>query len=325
MKDALLAVPGVRSVAATSRLPMQGMSLGSALFIEGKSTPGEQGPDVEYRVVTDNYFDTMGIPLRAGRQFDEHDDSHAGDVLLINQTMARRFWPGESPVGKRIKLGPSPERLPWITIVGVVGDIRHFGLDADPRPEVYRPYAANPLSAPILAIRTDGDPAALAETLAARVRSVNPGAPAYHVSSMQELVDQSTVQRRFVMWMLTAFSVAALLLAAIGIYGSMSQAVAQRRQEIGLRMALGASPMAALRLVLRQGVALTLAGIVCGAVAAAGLTRLMAKMLFEVQPLDPVAFAGAVLVLASFALLASYLPARRATRVDPLETLRLDA
>jgi len=322
LHDSLMSVPGVQSVAAASRLPMQGMNLGSSLFIEGKSTPGEQGPDVEYRVVTNNYFATMGIPLRAGRLFDEHDDAQPDGVLLINQTMARRFWPGESPVGKRIKLGPTPEKQSWITIVGVVGDLRHFGLDAEPRPEIYRPYALNPLSSPILAIRMAVDPATLAKTLAARVRAMGPQVPAYNVSTLQDLVDRSTTQRRFVMWMLTVFSLAALLLAGVGIYGAMSQAVAQRTQEIGLRMALGASPSATVRLVLRQGLGLALSGIVIGAASAAGLTRLMGKMLFEVHPLDPMAFAGAALVLAGFAFVASYVPARRATRVDPLETLR---
>jgi putative ABC transport system permease protein len=302
---------------------MQGMSLGSALFIEGKSTPGEQGPDVEYRVVTDNYFATMGIPLRSGRIFDDHD-AHPESVLAINQTMAQRFWPGESPLGKRIKLGPSPETKPWITIVGVVGDIRHFGLDAEPRPEIYRPFAYNPLGAPILAIRTAGDPVALAETLAARVRSVSEEAPAYHVSSMQDLVDRSTMQRRFAMWMLTVFSLAALVLAAVGIYGTMSQAVAQRTQEIGLRMALGSSPGEAMALVFRDGMKLAALGIAIGTVGAAALTHLMRKLLFEVQPLDPVAFAFAAAVLAAFAALACYVPARRATRVDPLVALRAD-
>ena len=322
VQDALASVPGVESVAAASRLPMQGMNLGTELFIEGKSTPGEPGPDVEYRVVSDNYFATMGIPVRAGRVFTAHDDAQPDGVVVINQTMARRFWRGESPVGKRIKLDPAPENQAWIAIVGVVGDMRHFGLDADPRPEIYRPYAESPLGSPILAIRTAGDPAALAEKLAARVRSLSPEAPAYNVSPMQDLVERSTVQRRFAMWMLTVFSLAALLLAGVGIYGTMSQAVAQRTPEIGLRMALGASPAATVRLVLRQGLTLALIGIVMGAVFAAALTRLMGKMLFEVRPLDPPAFAAATLVLGAFAWLACYLPARRATRVDPLETLR---
>src|SRR5207244_801599 len=265
---------------------------------------------------------TMGIPLRAGRLYDARDDVTASSIVLINETMARLYWPGESPVGRRIKLGPAPATLPWLTILGVVGDIRHFGLDADPHPEIYRPYAHNPLSAPVLLIRTDVDASALASTLAAQVRSAGPDVPAYNVFRMQELVDRSTAQRRFVMLLLSGFAAAALLLAAVGIYGTVAQTVAQRRHEIGVRMALGASPSAALALVFRQGFVLVSAGIAIGSVAAAALTQWMRKMLFGIHPLDPAAFAGAALALAAFAALACYIPARRATRVDPLAALR---
>jgi predicted permease len=322
MRERLQSVPGVRSVAAVSRLPMGGQTITSSLFIEGKSMPGAMGPEVEYRVATPDYFATMGIPLRAGRLYDARDDVTASSLVLINETMARLYWPGESPVGKRIKLGPAPATLPWLTILGVVGDIRHFGLDADPHPEIYRPYAHNPLSAPVLLIRTDVDASALASTLAAQVRSAGPDVPAYNVFRMQELVDRSTAQRRFVMLLLSGFAAAALLLAAVGIYGTVAQTVAQRTHEIGVRMALGASPAAALALVFRQGFVLVSAGIAIGAVAAAALTQWMRRMLFGIHPLDPAAFAGAALALAAFAALACYIPARRATRVDPLAALR---
>jgi len=318
----LLSVPGVRSVAAASRLPLMGMNLGSALFIEGKSTPGEQGPDVEYRVVTPDYFATMRIPLRAGRLFDEHDDPVASPVVLINEALARKFFAGENPVGRRIKLGGDPQKLPWITILGVVGNIRHFGLDIDPWPEVYMPYSYSPLFAPVLVVRTAGDPGALAGTLAAKVRALSPEMPAYDVYPMQTLVDRSTTQRRFVMSVLAGFALAALLLAAVGIYGTMSQSVAQRTREIGLRMALGSSPGAALGLVVRDGARLLVAGIALGTLAAAGLSQLMGKLLFETSPMDPLAFAGAAIALACSSMLACYLPARRATRVDPLVALR---
>ena len=324
VRDRLAAVPGVRGVAAVSRLPLMGRNLGSWIFVEGKSVPGEPGYEVEYRVATPDYFATMGIPLRAGRLFDTHDDANPGAVLLINETAARRFWPGESAVGKRIKLGMTPQRFPWITVVGVVGDVRHVGLDSDPLPEIYRPYALNPLYAPILVIRTEGLAAPLAGVLAAQVRAVSAEVPAYSVFLMQTLVERSTAQRRFVMMLLTGFALAALLLAGVGIYGTVSQSVIQRTQEIGLRMALGASPGAALGLVFRQGLRLLVAGIALGSLAAAGLTQLMRKLLFEVRPLDPVAFLGAAVTLAVFAVVASYLPARRATRVDPLEALRHD-
>ncbi len=321
-RERALSVPGVRAVAAVSRVPMLGMNLTSALFVEGKATPGAPGPEVEYRVATPDYFATMGVPLRAGRIFDDHDDANAATVVVINETMARMYWPGEPAVGKRIKLANFTDQQPWIAVIGVVGDIRHFGLDAAPRPEVYRPYAVNPLGAPVLVIRTETDAAALAQTLAAKVRSIGADVPTYNIFPMQDLVDRSTAQRRFVMLLLAGFAACALLLAAVGVYGMVSEAVTQRTREIGLRMALGASPGAALALVFREGAVLVGAGILLGAVGALGLTRLMTRLLFGVRPLDPLSFAGAAAALALFAAVACYIPARRATRVDPLVALR---
>jgi putative ABC transport system permease protein len=320
--ERLLAVPGIQSVGAVSRLPLAGRNLGSWMFIEGRPVTGEPGLDVEYRVATPDYFETMRIPLRAGRAFDDRDEANPASVLLINETAARRFWPGENPVGKRVKLGATPDRLPWITVIGVVGDLRHSGLDVEPRPEVYRPYAVNPLGAPVLVIRAASDPAPLLNALSAAVRSVNAGVAAYNVSPMQALVDRSTGQRRFVMWLLSAFAAAALLLAAVGIYGTVSQAVAQRTQEIGLRMALGAAPAEALAMVFRQGMRPVATGIVLGTAGSVGIALLIRGMLFEVRPLDPAAFAMAAGALAAAAMLACYIPARRATRVDPLTALR---
>jgi predicted permease len=319
IRERLASVPGVQSVAAVSRLPLMGSNLGSSLFVEGKSVPGESAQDVEYRVATPDYFSTMGIPLLRGRLFDDHD---LASSAVINQTMAQQFWRGENPIGRRIKLGPNPEKQPWITVIGVAGNIRHFALDAEPRPEVYRPYAASPLFAPILAVRTTRDPAPLLGELAAQVRSIDAAVPAYDVYLMQNLVDRSTAQRRFVMSLLTGFAMAALLLSGLGIYGMVSQSVAQRTREIGLRMALGASPFEALIMVFRDGMRLAVIGIAAGSLAAAGLTQLMRKLLFEVRPLDPAAFGLAALTLAAFAALACYFPARRATRVDPLVALR---
>ncbi len=322
IRDKLMAIPGVVNAGAVSRLPMTGKNLGNLAFIEGKSVPGQPGFDVEYRVATPSYFATMGIPLRAGRYFDDHDDANPAAVLLINETMARKFWPGESAVGKRVKLSSTPERAPWITVVGVVGDLRHFGIDMEPRAEVFRPYGVNPLGAPILAIRTNTDAAALKSTLSAAVRGVDAEIPTYNEFVMRELVARSTEQRRFVMLLLGGFALAALLLAGVGIYGTVSQAVAQRTQEIGVRMALGAPPNAVLRLVFGEGLRMMAAGLLAGGAAAAGLSWLMRGMLFEVRPLDPVAFAAAAATLAVFAAAACYVPARRATRVDPTVALR---
>jgi putative ABC transport system permease protein len=301
-----------------------GQSIGSALLVEGRPAAPEERPEVEYRIATPSYFPTMGIALRSGRLFDARDASERAPVALINQTAARTFWPGTDPVGKRIKLGPEPERKPWITIAGVVADVRHFGLDADARPEVYQPFARSPLFAPILVVRTATAPAPMVRRLSAAIASAVPGLPVYDVSLMRELVARSTAQRRFMMGLLAAFAAAALLLAALGVYGIAAQAVAQRTREIGLRMALGASPTAALRLVLADGLRSILPGLAAGAGAAAGLTRAMRGALFAVSPLDPLSFGAAALVLAAIALLACYAPARRATRVDPLVALRHD-
>ena len=324
LRDRLLRQPEVAEVAAVSRLPMLGRSLGTWVFAEGKSVPGAPTADVEYRVATSSYFSTMGIPLRAGRLYDQHDDPQPGSVLVINESLARKFWPGEDAVGKRVKLGANPERQPWVTVIGVVGDIRHIGLATEPRPELYRPYMVNPLGNPILVVRTRTTSPSLAARLAETVRSVNPEIPAYDVFAMETLVERSTRERRFVMLLLSGYALAALLLAGIGIYGTISQSVAQRTAEIGLRVALGASPGTVLRLVFRQGIRMVAAGIAGGALAAGGLTWLMRTILFEVRPLDPLSFAAAAFTLAVFALLACFLPARRATRVDPLIALRHD-
>jgi len=323
IRERLAALPGVEEVGAVSRLPLMGRNLGVWVSVEGKSVPGAPLADVEYRVATPSYFHTMGIPLRAGRFFDDHDDATAGSIAVINETMAHKFWPGESPIGSRVRLGANQKTAQPVTVIGVVGDIRHEAIETEPRPEIYRPYALNPLSAPVLVIRTRADPAAVA-ALSETVRSVSAEVPAYDVFPMQVLVDRSTQQRRFVMWLLTVYAIAALLLAGVGIYGTVSEAVLQRTQEIGLRMALGASSGEVLQMVFGQGMRVVAVGVAVGALAAAGLTWLMRGILFEVRPLDPWAFAAAVLSLAGFAFLACYLPARRATRVDPLVALRHD-
>ncbi|MGH9720329.1 MAG: ABC transporter permease, partial [Bryobacteraceae bacterium] len=252
LRDRILGVPGVLNVAAVSRLPMSGSQLGSWLTLEGK-LPTEEKPEVEYRVATPSFFSTMGMPLLRGRFYDEHDIQRASTVLVINETAAKRYWPNEDPVGKRVKLGGANVEWPWITVIGVVGDIRHFGIELPARPEIYRHYAHNPLTAPVLLvrIRPDGGPAV--SSLAATVRAVNGEMPVYNVFRMTDLVSKSLARRRFLMWLLSAFSGAALLLAAVGLYGSVSEWVAQRTREIGLRVALGAAPGAVVRMVLRHG------------------------------------------------------------------------
>ena len=320
IRGELLSIPGVDTVDAVSRLPLSGTTLGSAVLVEGHAPDNGEGPNVEFRRSTPGYFGTMRIPLRAGRVFDDHDG--AAQVAVISETMQRKLWHGESAIGRRMKLGPDPAHLPWVTVIGVVGDVRHYALDTEAPATVYMPYALSPFYAPILVIRTRVEAEGMLSTLAAKIRSVDAALPAYNIYSMETLIDRSTAQRRFVMSLLTGFAVAALLLAAVGVFGAVSQSVAQRTQEIGLRMALGSSPGEAMAMVFRDGMRLALVGALIGIAAAAGLTQLLRNLLFEVQPLDPASFVGAVVTLLGFAALACYIPARRATRVDPLVALR---
>jgi predicted permease len=324
MRDRLLAQPGVASVAAVSRLPFTGKNLGTWVYVEGRDMPGSPGVEVEYRVATSTYFETMGIRLREGRLYDDRDEANPTAVVVINQAMARKLWPGEPAVGKRLK-ATAAANAPWTTVIGVVDDVRHFGLETDPHPELYRPYGVNPLGAPILVVRTRTDPASMLRGLSAAVRGVDPEIPTYNEYVMQDLVARSTMQRRFVMLLLAGFAVAAMLLAGLGIYGTISQTVAQRTPEIGVRMALGASPAEVLRMVLSEGARLMALGGAIGLAGAAALAWLMRAMLFEVAPLDPTAFAAAAIVLCGFALAACYVPARRASKVDPMAALRSDA
>ena len=320
IRESLLAVPGVESVDAVSRLPLSGSDLGAAVLIEGRAPENGEGPSAQFRRATPGYFSTMRIPLRAGRLFDDHDG--AAMVAVISESMQRRLWSGESAIGRRIKLGPDPAQTQWTTIVGVVGDVRHYALDAEAPAMVYVPYALSPLSSPILVIRTRAPATDLAPILASRIRGVDATLPAYDLYSMETLIERSGAQRRFVMSLLTAFAIAALMLAALGVFGAVSQSVAQRTREIGVRMALGSSPGEAVAMVFADGIRPALIGAVTGLALAVGLARLLRNLLFEVQPLDPFSFAGAVGVLLLFAALACYVPARRATRVDPLIALR---
>ncbi|MBZ5729066.1 MAG: ABC transporter permease [Acidobacteriia bacterium] len=320
VRDRLLATPGVRSVGAVSRLPMLGQNLASLLYIEGQDTAGHP-PEVEFRAATASYFPTMGIPLRAGRLFDERDPANL-PVLLIDEITARRYFPA-NPVGRRIRF-LADGNGPWYTVIGVVGATRHFGLEADPRPTIYRRAELNPLGAPIFVVRTAGDPGPMLQTLARVVRTAYGNMPAYNVFAMEQLVARSTAERRFLMWLLTAFAVAALLLAGIGIYGAISHSVAERTHEIGVRMALGAAPGDVLRLVFHEGLRIAGVGIVLGVGLGWAAAMLGRKLLFGVRPNDLPVFAAATGTLILFAALACYAPARRAARVDPLVTLRED-
>jgi predicted permease len=317
----LAGVSGVEAVAAVSRLPMMTSDLTSLVVAEGRPPGPGQGIDVQFRRTSNNYFATMGIPLIGGRSYNDQDAADAS-IAVIDETTAQLLFPGENAVGKRVRIGP--DSAPWTTVIGVVGATRQFGLEVLPKPTLYLSAAGSPFSSPIMVVRTARDPGPLIGPLMASVRGAAHGMPAYNVFQMQTLVDRSTAQRRFLMMLLTAFASTAMLLAALGIYGSISQTVSHRTRELGLRLALGASRREAFRLVLNEGFQLTSIGVAIGAGASLLLTRLMRGVLFGVGPFDPPAFVIAAAVLALVALAACTLPARRATQVDPLVALRDD-
>lgn len=319
IRERLLATPGVEAAGVVSRLPMLGLNLGSFLIVEGRDDGGHP-PEVEFRAATPGYFATMRIALKAGRMYDDHYPMKEL-VLLIDEIAARRYFPNVDPVGRRVRFATDSGGN-WYTVVGVVGATRHFGLEADPRPTIYRPTSLGPLGSPIFVIRTGQRPDVAAPMLAQVVRSTYDRLATYNVFAMEQLVDRSTAERRFLMWLLTWFAGAAVLLAGIGIYGAMSQSVAQRRREIGVRIALGASPGDALRLVFSEGFRMAAAGLAIGAALAFAAARLGRALLYHVAPADAVVYLAAPLVLLAFAAAGCWLPARRAAKVDPLVTLR---
>ena len=327
LEASLRGAPGVASVGFVTRLPLMSTlnNITTYLAIEGREVPAGERPEIDFRRASTGYFQTMGIPLRSGRLVTEQDVTNNSQFVLINEAMAKRFWPSEDPVGKRIStIVSSGQQIPWQTIVGVVGNVRHFSLDVEPRPEIYYHTNTQPPFGPVVVIRTTSDPNHLISIARAKIRELDRNVPISNVNTMEQLVAQSVAQRRFGMFLLGVFALLALLLAAIGIYGVVSYSVTQRTQEIGVRMALGASATDVLKMVLRNGMSLALIGVGLGLVGAFGLTRLMSRLLFEVTPTDVTTFALVSVGLTVVALLACYLPARRAMKVDPLEALRYE-
>jgi putative ABC transport system permease protein len=317
------ALPGVQAAGAVSVLPLAGDDTSNFVLIEGRAPlPPGQALRAGRRNVTTDYFRALGISLKQGRGLTASDASGAQPVLVINEAMARSFFPGEEPIGKRIRTGG--DKSPWVEIVGVVGDVRHRGLDVDTRPEMFFPHTQTPSRHMTLVVRAADAPAALAAPLRERVRSIDQDQPVGNVKTMEEWVSESVASRRFTAALLGVFAAAAAGLAALGLYGVVSYSVAQRTHEIGLRVALGARPRDVLRLVIGQGMVLTLVGTVVGVAAALALTRVISGLLFNVGATDPTIFVAVPLLLTSVALLACYFPARRATKVDPMVALRYE-
>jgi len=318
------ALPGVEAVAATTDLPLSGIDSYLGFQIEGRPAPtAAESTDGGYHQVSPGYFRALGIPILRGRALVETDASGAPEVAVISRTMADRYWPGEDPVGKRISYGTNERgEVTWTIIVGVVGDVKQKGLHADPRPEAYVPLAQSPSRYMTLVVRSRLDPAALSETVRREVRAVDPEVPAYGVKTLREVLDGSLAARRFNMTLLAIFAAVAVALASIGLYGVIAYMVTQRTHEIGLRLALGARPADILRMVVGHGMALALGGVVTGVLGAFALTRALASLLVGVTVTDGWTFGTVALLLSAVAFLASYLPARRAARVDPMAALR---
>jgi putative ABC transport system permease protein len=320
------ALPGVQEAGAITLLPLGGLSGSGTTTIDTQSVRlDDTTPEADLRGVTPDYFKAMGISLVRGRYFEESDSETSQPVAIIDETLAQTYWPNEDPVGKRLHQGGRQStRAPWMTVVGVVKHVRNRTLEARSRVEVYWPQAQRPSGSMAVVVRYFGNPLSLAPTIQKEVSAIDPDLPVYRVRTMSEVMGESVARRRLALILLAVFSGLALLLASVGIYGVTSYSVTQRQQEIGLRMALGAGRTQVLGMVIGQGMWTTLMGLAIGLVAALGLTRLMSSLLFDVRPADPIALAGSAMLLSTVALLANYIPARRASKVDPMVALRYE-
>ena len=321
----LAAVPGVTAAAAVNALPLSGDNSSGSLTIEGRPAPPPGTREsTDRRAITPAYFDAMGMRLLQGRAFHDDDDETAPPVVVVSASLVQRYWPGQQVVGKRLKLGRYESKVPWRTIVGVVGDVRHNSLAEISRPVVYYPHAQNPDNGMVLVIRSAAAPAAIAGSVRDALRRLDPDLPVSQLQPMRELIAASLFDRRLELGLLGAFAVLALVLAAAGIYGVMAYAVAQRAQEFGIRVALGASGGDIVRLVVGQGLRMTAAGVLVGLAAAWVGASVLSTLLYDVSTRDPIVFAGTAIVLTAVALTACLMPAWRALNVSPLTALRAE-
>lgn len=318
---------GVDKAAAVFGLPLDSDFSASTSFTRAGETDSENSPIAGMRIVTPDYFAALRIPLRAGRLFNERDDASAAEAVIVNQEAVRRYWPNQNPVGQQIKLGVrlvNGVRSGEKTIVGVIGDVKYGGLDLTPPPEIYLPYAQHPVDSLTIAIRTSGDAMTVMPAARAELASLDRELPMADIHTMEELIGHSIAERRFTMLVLASFAFVAVVLAAVGVYGVLAYVVSQRTQEIGVRLAIGAAPGDVVRLFVREGATLALVGLLAGLAAALAAARALTVLLFGVTTTDPMTFASVGIVLALVALAASYVPARRAARVDPMAALRTE-
>jgi putative ABC transport system permease protein len=320
--ERLQEVPGVQSASLVRGLPFSGNGGTVAITLPDREVPQKGAePQVMFNTAMPNYFETIGIPLLKGRLFGKEDQANTPAVVVINRTMAERFWPNQDPLGKQVKL---VEDESTATVIGVVGDAKHYWLEEEQRPQMYDVYSQDPGIFATVVLRTSVDPLSLTEQVRQAIWKVDADQPMWKIRTVEFLVNRSTADRKFLMALMGIFAVLALMLTIIGLYGVISYLVNQRTQEIGIRMALGAQMGDILRMVLKQGMVLVLTGVALGLTAAWLLTRLMSRLLYQVSATDPLTFAGIAALLITVALLACYIPARRATKVDPLVALRYE-
>ena len=319
-------LPGVRSAGAIRILPLTRTIGDWSITLESRPFSADENPNGDFQWVTPRYFEAMGLRLVRGRFPSTADREDAPMVVVVNETMAARYWPGEDAIGKRFHLGTKDQ--PWLTIVGIVANVRHNAIVEEPRAEMYIPQAqvnretgGNPRAMAIV-VRTESNPLAIVAGLRATIRSLDPNLPISEIQTMEQVTARALSEQRFMAILLGAFATLALVLAAVGIYGTISLLVAERTQEIGIRMALGAGREAILRMVLSEAVALAAAGLALGLAAGAALTRSLGNLLYGVGAHDPLTFAVIPVVLIAVALVASFYPARRAAALDPIATLR---
>ena len=325
LMESVRAIPGVEAAGATSTLPLTGGRWGRSLTVEGYPVlPVGQAPSIQHTVVTQGYFGTLGIPILMGRDFTPTDGLEAPKVTIIDERLAREYWPSGSPIGKRIRFGPPEDNEPWHTVIGVVGAVRHDRLDADTDKSVYLPHMQIPVNGLSIVVRATAKPEGLAGAVRAKVREIDPDLPVTKVMTMEDVVAESVWQPRIYSILFAVFATVALLLATVGIYGVMSYTVTARTREFGLRMALGAQSIDLLRLIVGQGMRLALFGVVIGLAGAFALTRLLKNLLFEVKATDPLTFFAIAGLLTLVTLAACWVPARRATKVDPMIALRYE-
>ncbi|MGH9801644.1 MAG: FtsX-like permease family protein, partial [Blastocatellia bacterium] len=318
------ALPGVQSVGASSIVPLSGAAVDDPFSIEGRPLDMKRMTVAGHQSVSPDFFRSLGINLLMGRNFIAEDTAEAAPVAIINETMAKTFWPEQplSAIGQKIKLGAPKAPGDWATIVGIVRDIPHRGLDSQAKPDWYLPQSQSPNRKMTLFVRTGLDPASLTAAIRQQVRAIDPAQPVTNVGTMNQVVASSVAPRSFSVMLLAVFAGAALLLAATGVYGVMAYAVSERTREVGIRMALGAQSSDVVGLILKQGMTLTLAGVVAGMIGAVIAASAMTSLLYGIKATDPLTFVAVALLLFVVAFLACYLPARRAAKLDPMAALR---